>query len=381
MERKITPHRLFPPVPERLREARLARGMTTIELAEVIGVTRQAVSQFELGHTTPSGIILAKIIEQLDLPLAFFTKPFQPKQKPFGVTFFRSLRSATKKSRETLTVKAGWLEDIYCFLQEYVTFPRVNLPDFSSKEALSKEDIEEIVVSVRKHWGLGLGPISNVTLLLEKNGVIVARDIAGESKTDACSQWRGDRPFIFLGADKDSAVRSRLDAAHELGHLVLHMWVDHVHLSDPKILKRIEEEAFSFAGAFLLPKETFIKEVMSTSLKHFETLKMRWKVSMAAMIKRCEELDILSEHQVTYLWKQMSWKKYKTREPLDDQILPENPNLLKQAIELLTKNNVKSAMEIVDAIKLTPKEIESLCNLPSGMLSSEGKVVYLKLKG
>lgn len=374
-------HRLPTPIPERLREARLARGYTTTELADGIGVSRQAISQFELGHAVPSAVIFARIIEKLNLPLAFFFNPIKELNSPVGATFFRSLKSANKISREILTIKAGWIEEIYLYLKKYIDFPKVNLPDYSSGEILTKEDIENIAVSVRKTWGLGLGPISNLILLLEKQGIIIAKDFIGDLKMDACSQWRGERPFIFLGSDKESAVRSRLDAAHELGHLLLHMWVDNVQLSDPKILKRIEEEAYSFAGAFLMPKDTFIQEVMSTSINHFITLKKRWKVSIAAMIKRCDELGLFSEHQVTYLWKQMARLKYRTREPLDDELTPENPSILKQAISLLLENGVQTAVEIVDAIKLTPNEIESLCCLPVGILASEGKVIPLKLKG
>ena len=39
--------------PKRLREARLIRGLTIRELAEMVGVTKQAISQFELGENTP----------------------------------------------------------------------------------------------------------------------------------------------------------------------------------------------------------------------------------------------------------------------------------------------------------------------------------------
>ncbi|NTZ43826.1 ImmA/IrrE family metallo-endopeptidase [Altererythrobacter sp. SALINAS58] len=43
-------------------------------------------------------------------------------------------------------------------------------------------------------------------------------------KVEAFSFWSGFRPFVFLDSDKTSGARERFDAAHELGHLVLHCW-------------------------------------------------------------------------------------------------------------------------------------------------------------
>lgn len=367
-------------IPERLREARLARGLTASELAEAIDVTRQAISQFELGHSAPGGVVLGKIVEKLGFPLSYFSKIKTQHASPAGATFFRSLKSAQRKAREMVTVRADWLEEIYTFLQDYLTFPKVNIPDFTNDGLLTDERIEEIAVAVRRAWGLGLGPISDMVLLMEKNGIILTRTSAGVEKTDACSQWRGERPFVFLCSDKDSAVRSRFDAAHELGHFVLHMWVDSLQISDSATLNQIEKEANRFAAAFLMPIDTFCQEVLSTSLEHFISLKRRWKVSIAAMIYRCESLGIITDYQALYLRKQMSKLGIKTREPLDEDLIPEAPSILCQSIELLLKNNVLSPAEILDAIKLPRDEIESLCGLNPGTLISETKVIPLRLK-
>lgn len=56
-----------PLVPERIREARLARGMTAIDLATSVGVTRQAISKYELGIALPSSDILNSIASSLSM--------------------------------------------------------------------------------------------------------------------------------------------------------------------------------------------------------------------------------------------------------------------------------------------------------------------------
>ncbi|MCL5272729.1 MAG: XRE family transcriptional regulator [Gammaproteobacteria bacterium] len=370
-------------IPERLRQARMARGYSSTELADALGITRQAISRYELGLATPSGEVLGKLIEVLDFPLAFFSKPIEQKQNNAGAIFFRSLKSASRKSREELKVRSDWVQEIYSYVEQYLDFPKVNMiPDLeiNNMEELSLEEIEQVSLAIRKLWGLGLGPINNIVFLLEKNGSLVTRMESGSLKTDACSQWRQDRPIVFLGSDKESAVRSRFDAAHELGHLILHMGIEQEQLSDKPTFTRIEKEANRFAGAFLLPKESFSQEVISTSLNHFISLKKRWKVSIAAMIYRCEELGLLSDNQLLYLRRQVSSYGYRKREPLDDEILPEKPILLKQAINMLMNNGVQSVFEIIEAIKLPTKEIENICGIPVGTLTPGGQVISLNIR-
>lgn len=369
-------------VPERLREARLVRGYTTGDLADALGVSRQVISKYELGQAKPGGAVLGKMVEELGLPLAYFCSPV-PNRSTVGTTYFRSLKSATRRSREMLTVRAHWMEDIVSYCAQFVDFPQVNLPDCSDfiyEGPLEGDTLEEASVFVRRQWGLGLGPIGNVTLLLEKQGVFLTRIGFDNLKTDAFSQWREARPFVFLGSDKESAVRSRFDAAHELGHLLLHVGLDGEQLADTQTLFRVEKEANRFAGAFLLPADTFRREVISTSLDHFIALKKRWRVSISAMIYRCEDLGILSENQVLYLRKQLSRLRMRTREPLDDVLEVEKPSLLRQAISMLIENGVQSPGDILDALNLPPHEVEELCCLDRGTLAFEGKLLPLRLK-
>jgi len=381
MKNKLNIGKVVEPNPRRLRDARLARGLAITELSEMVGVSRQAISQFELGSSTPSGSVLSKIYEVLDFPIAYFSKPINSEKSSSSTTFFRSLKSSSKKYREMTLIRGKWLEEICDYLDGFINFPKVNLPNLEENEDIIDDDtIEDIALNLRKYWGLGVGPISNVILLNEKNGIIVSKILFNDVKTDACSFWRKKRPYIFLGSDKDSAVRSRFDAAHELAHLLLHTWVDNEQIRDKTILDRLEKEANRFAAAFLLPEESFTKEIMSTSLDHFITLKKRWKVSLSSMIYRCETLGILSERQVLYLRKQLSKFGYRKREPLDDELLPEEPTVLTEAINLLIDKGVLFKNDLLDNIKLPQDELEQLCNLPKGYFSRESTILDLNLK-
>ncbi|HEY0827547.1 MAG TPA: XRE family transcriptional regulator [Bacilli bacterium] len=367
------------PIPERLREARMARGISVTELSDEIGVTKQAISQYELGHSVPSGEVFMKIINKLNFPTQFFFRPIHS-NSPRGAIFFRSLKSTAQKSRDMQASRLDMQEGIFNFFQLQLDFPKINLPNLEgiSLDNLQIEDIEDITLNLRKLWGLGLGPINNITHLLEKHGFIISKIKFNDSNVDAYSQWRGDRPFIIIGSDKLAAGRYRFNAMHEVGHLTIHKWIEPIDLLTR--MNQIESEAHRFASSFLLPRETFGQEVMSTSLNHFVELKRRWNVSIQAMIKRCEDLSILSDYQVLYLRKQISARRMNKSEPLDDQIVSEEPLALKQAATMLIEHGVESPASILDSLSLPQEEIESLCNLPPGTLSPEGKIFTLNFK-
>jgi Zn-dependent peptidase ImmA (M78 family) len=175
---------------------------------------------------------------------------------------------------------------------------------------------------------------------------------------DAFSFWEGARAFIFLGADRGSACRSRFDAAHELGHLVLHRGIDEEELEAD--LKQIEREADRFASAFVLPSTTYPLEIFSTRLSAFKELKRRWKVSIAAQIYRCSDLMLLSEEQVLNLRKQLSANRWRKTEPLDDEILLEQSRVLEKSLELVLGHTDQRPEDILLALRLSRETVEAL---------------------
>lgn len=235
---------------------------------------------------------------------------------------------------------------------------------------------------VRNTWGLGKGPISNVVLLLEKMGVVIARSPFSTHNIDACSVWSiNEKPYILLSNDK-TASRSRFDVAHELGHLVLHSCLKVSEFNNKENYKRIEKEANRFASAFLLPATSFGREVFTTSLDHLISLKDRWKVSINAMAYRAVQLEIFNEYQYIYLKNNLAKKNWLIKEPLDDKLPFEEPLLLKQAFEALVNNNIRTRQDIINEIRLHREEIEAIANLDPGYLITKepGKIFSFKLK-
>ena len=77
-------------LPEKITEARESIGLNMTELADAVGVTRQAVSRYELGTLTPSPEIMGKMISIFGQPLAFFTSQRERGHVARGTSFFRS---------------------------------------------------------------------------------------------------------------------------------------------------------------------------------------------------------------------------------------------------------------------------------------------------
>jgi Zn-dependent peptidase ImmA (M78 family)/DNA-binding XRE family transcriptional regulator len=368
-------------IPARLLEARIAQRMTQTELAGLVGVSRQSVSGYEAGLKTPDPHIMRKLSESLSQPMAFFTRGELPTFGRASANFYRKVGPDTKRRNLACNTFSDWLAQTAYAFDEWVNYPKVDIPSYEpaskSDNRYSDDEIEEIAESVREYFGLGLGPISNVVRLLESKGVIVARVAIPNERIEAFSFWRGDRAFVFLASDKESAARSRLDAAHELGHLCLHRWVGEEEIDNPNCLKQIEREADRFAGAFLLPRKSFPNEIYSPRLTAFLDLKHRWKVSIQAMVYRCKVLGIFDEQQVTNLYKEISRKKWRTREPLDgDGGLPlEQPLLLSKVVELVLKAGRIKRDELKATLGFSPRWIEQLTGVPSQTLSSVNELV------
>ncbi len=362
---------------ERLVQAREARGMTSTGLADLIGISPTTISQYEHDAQTPRPETLEKLSVVLNLPKAFFLHPVP--QKGRTRIFYRSMSSAMKSARTRAERRFEWLKEIADYLRLFFDFPPLNLPEFDLPQdyrKLTNDRIEALAGEARGFWNLGNGPISNLVRLLEHSGIIVVRGNLEAETLDAFSENEpNDQPFIFLGADKNVSVRSRLDGAHELGHVLLHKKVDKKSISLNRDFKLIEEQAFRFASAFLLPEDQFLDELWAPTLDAFRSLKERWKVSIGAMIKRCEDLGIIDESQSKRLWINRNRRKWGKKEPLDNSIQMEEPTLLRHCVELLIDREIKTKTQIIEDLRLSPTDIEALSGLPSGYLAERAEDV------
>ena len=58
-------------IPYRIKQARVSRGLSMVELSELVSVSKQAISQYEMGKNAPSKLILNSIASVLKYPVSF----------------------------------------------------------------------------------------------------------------------------------------------------------------------------------------------------------------------------------------------------------------------------------------------------------------------
>jgi Zn-dependent peptidase ImmA (M78 family) len=162
---------------------------------------------------------------------------------------------------------------------------------------------------VRSHWGLGNTAIPNILHLLEAHGVRVYSLADNCRDVDAFSFWHVGTPFIVLNTTK-SGERGRFDAAHELGHLVLHR--EDRPLQGPQA----EQEADRFAAAFLMPRASVLAQVPHMpSLDMVLQAKTRWRVAAMALTHRLHEIGLSSDWHYRQLCVELSKRGYRSSEP------------------------------------------------------------------
>jgi Zn-dependent peptidase ImmA (M78 family) len=161
--------------------------------------------------------------------------------------------------------------------------------------------------------------------LLEAKGIRILPLVGACSQVDSFSTWYEGVPFIFLATEK-AASRVHYDAAHELGHLVMH---EDVEPGSPEG----EVEAHRFGSAFLLPRDSFAPECPRRwNLQTFYALKRRWYVSVQAMVMRAYQLGILSISSYRRAFAELNRRNMRRAEQCEWTL--KQPEVLRRAIEM-----------------------------------------------
>lgn len=341
----------------RLRFARNRRGISAKALCDVLGITTRTLSNYENGRIEPTPEMVYKLVSALQFPREFF---FADDIAPIdeNSVSFRSLARMLAKVRNAVLHAGRIALDFSEWLDKRFETPSVVLPD------LKDFTPEAAAETLRYTWMLGEKPIGNMVHLLESKGIRVFSLTEDSTDMDACSFWKADRPFVFLNTKK-SVEHSRFDAAHELGHLVLHKHGEPVG-------KEAEFQAHRFASAFLMT-ESSVKSYFCTwpTLDKIIEDKSLWKVSASAYVRRLKDLSLITEWQYRSLCVELSKRGYLKREP---NPIPqrETSKLLPMLFQALREEGI-TRHNIAKDLNLYTKDIDSLIfnltilPLPGGM--------------
>ena len=330
---------------KRLSLARKRRRLTAKGLAEQAELSPLTITRLEKGENQPDQSTISRISSVLGYPVEFFFED-DPENLETAAISFRSLTKMSAKERDA-AISAGVLGlQLSDWVEERFSLPEPRLLDLSYET-----DPEAAAGSLRQYWGLGEKPIGSMVRLLEAHGVRVFSLSANTATVDAFSFWRNDRPFVFLNSYK-TPEHSVFDAAHELGHLVLH-----VH-GGVQRSKSAEREANMFASAFLMPRND-VRPRMPRLIK-IETVlkaKFRWRVSAMAMAYRLHALGLLSDWQYKSMCIELGRRGYRSGEPVG--IDRERSSVWRKVFEQLWTERTTKA-EIASELNLPLDELEGL---------------------
>ncbi|PIP47608.1 MAG: hypothetical protein COX14_05620 [Chloroflexi bacterium CG23_combo_of_CG06-09_8_20_14_all_45_10] len=285
-------------IPEQLIRARESLGLEPREVAEALHLDEKKLNEWEEGISEPSVDNLWSLADLYNRSTDYFLRPLTalPEKLSFRLERRKAVRDLPQTVRriivrfEELCRGEYELEEA---LQEHrrILIERVD-GDYSPEELATRE---------RRRLGIGEEPIQDLRKLLIRQGArvfvlpipeIPALELSGMS-------WWHDTygPCILINGRNNRGRRS-FTLAHEYGHLLR---------ADPPtvcaFMLDIPEERFahSFAAVFLMPaksvRDSFIEIVglhgVTISDRDLGRLSNRFRVSLEAMGRRLEELDLI----------------------------------------------------------------------------------------
>lgn len=323
--------------PKRITLARERRGYSKTDRARLLGVDIKTLLAYESGASSPTPAAVERISQLLSFPAEFFYGDDLDVPEPEFVSF-RSLSRMTAKMRDVAKSQGALAIAFSVWLEKKFELPATNLTDLR----LEAFEPEQAAASLRRHWGLGELPIRNMVHLLEANGVRVFSLAMDAKEVDAFSMWSGSVPFVLLNTLK-SGERSRFDAAHELGHLVMHPH------GGPSTSRTAESQTDAFASAFLMP-EGSIRANAPRFATSDEIIRLRsiWGASAMAVAYRMHRLKILSDWHYHQIIVELSGRGYRRQEhggiPRESSVLL--PKLLSSLYEQDGLNRSAIAREL-----------------------------------
>lgn len=299
--------------PQRLKAARLMAGLSLRKLADRLEgqLSYQAINKYEKGELSPSSSVLIALAKALSVDIDYFMRPTEASRALEQVDYRRVKSKLGKRAQLALE------QSVMDALERYDKLERI-MGDVGEKHYFNykatvrqEEDALRAADALRQEWNLGYDPIPDVVKMLEDKGYKILIIAAPEGFDGMKADWGDDKVIVLPEArirDSDK-VRIRFTALHELAHHGL-------TFSDDLEEKEVEQLCHVFASAVLYPSAMALRELGSHRdrffLQEWILIKERWGISLSALAKRANQLDIISDYryrQINIQFRQRGWHR------------------------------------------------------------------------
>jgi Zn-dependent peptidase ImmA (M78 family)/DNA-binding XRE family transcriptional regulator len=286
-------------------------GMSQEQLAEASGLSRGAYRNLEKGRADPRTDTLKSLAAALGVSIKELLIPVTILER----VRFRSLKRL--KSRDQILADVTrWLDD-FSNLEDLTgeKKPHELSPLWEKINTTRYADLASIAAMVRVHFGLSeKEPVHDICGLLESAGVkVYSIQVANDAFMGLSVGKEDGGPAVIVNTWDRLPVETWIfSAAHELGHLLLHLGAYDVKEENED--KTQEIEADEFASHFLMPEAVFRKEWEETAglslVDRVLKVKRVFRVSWRTVLFRVAQL--LPESQRTLVWQRFN-HEYKIR--------------------------------------------------------------------
>ena len=302
-----------PVIGDRLRQARVAAGMSQTEVVDSlaehgVSLTKAGLSKYERGGSVPKPRALRTLAQVLGVDTAFFLE-----ERAVSIEWlaFRKASRLGKKQQERIKTLAFVQVAALHSLRRALEPNRQPRPMIRTVVTVPA-DAESAADQLRERWGLGDLPIGSVTSVIEDAGGIVVESGDEEDLFDGLSGWLDDKTPVIVVSSSVSDDRKRFSLAYELGHLAMDVG---------EIDSAAEEKlAHRFAAAFLVTSNTARRELgerrRRLDFRELAVLKQKHGLSMQAWIYRAADLGIIDQSHARTLFAEMSARGWRRREPI-----------------------------------------------------------------
>lgn len=329
---------------DRIRQVREYMGWTQTELATQLMVSQAFVAYMESGVAKPPMDAVTTLVFKSGFPVSFFEAPTDAMDFPLGSLLFRAHADMKEREQRVVHRHAQMAYEVvrHLLASRIIRDVPVRVP------RTTERDPEHAAIIARSELGLSNdSPVKHVVATMEAAGVVVIALPRSFARGDAFSAWAfadesRRRPVVVLSADRP-ADRVRMNAAHELAHLVMHQQV-------ASSAAALEDDAKRFASAFLLPADAMRQMVVSpVTLDTFVSLKVRWGVSIQALIVRAHTLGLITPRKYKSLMQRLSARGWKLNEPLSSEVPMERPRVVRQMAEAVYGKRIDYAKFAAEA--------------------------------